>query len=163
MCTAVRADGTAAQLKKFGSLIFSRDPNQSVNTAASLHVYFLLMCESQLATDVSERAWGGGTETPPPTAQHGPSPRDGQHQKHPSPSGSGLPGVSLWPVRTGSPLPGCSQVVLWAASLLRQEEEIIQFSRCASPATLPTPNRAEKIPGGGNYLMKKTRPSRVTP
>lgn len=60
MCAAVRADGSAAQLKKLGSTIFGRDVNQSVNTAPSLDVYSLLMCESQLATDVSERAWGGG-------------------------------------------------------------------------------------------------------
>lgn len=75
-----------------------------------------------------------------------------------------LPGVFLCPVRSASPLPGCSQVVLLASSLLREEGEIIQFSAARFPPEHET-GRSDRSrgPRRGYYLIKKTRPSRVTP
>lgn len=81
----------------------------------------------------------------------------------PTPPGDTLPGVVLCPVSGASPLPGCSQVVLLASSLWRQEGRIIHFRFPTTANAKRAETTGAAVHGGGNYLMKKRRPSRVSP
>lgn len=132
---------------------------------------------------VTELVWGGirggregpqGPPKPAPTAVTAPPDRaaagDGEQEETYEPNltpprSDTLPGVVRCPVSGASPLPGCSQVVLLASSLLREEGRIIHFAASLSHHRERETGRNDRSrgPQRGNYLMKKTRPSRVTP
>lgn len=172
MCPAVKPDVTAGTtLKKFGSIIWplTTQPTQSLASTRHLFTHDAWKSTSSWVWGHQRWAWVGRN----PTAEHGHSPRDEpwhmtantRHMRAEldPPRSDTLPGVFLCPVRTASPLPGCSQVVLLASSLLREEGEIIQFSAALFPEHQTGRNDWSRGPLRGNYLRKKTRPSRVTP
>lgn len=133
--------------------------NYAVNTMSVLkgvatQMYRFIRCECQLPSVMIPNESGqiprsrARSQPPGRAAAH-----DGEHRTHAGrtcpPRSDTLPGVFLCPVSTASPLPGCSQVVLLASSLLREEGEIIQFSAALLP---PNTKRAEPpgaaVPGG---------------
>lgn len=87
----------------------------------------------------------------------------GQHQTHERrtwpPRSDSLPGAFLCPLRTASPLPGCSQLVLLASSLLREEAEIIQFSAALFPPRTRNGQKRLEARSPAGSLLNEEDPS----
>lgn len=177
MCPSVKPDVTAGTtLEKFGSILFNWTLTTHVQPQSCGDTY-LFTCDvvwkstsSVMLLNESEGITAGNewAESPQPSTVTDEPRHMTANTRHIraelNPPGSDtLPGVFLCPVRTASPLPGCSQVVLLASSLLTEEGEIVQFSAALFHEHETDRNDWSRGPRWGNYLMKKTRPSRVTP